>query len=137
MIHQAILGSLERFFGVLIEHFAGKFPFWISPYPVRILTVADRHADFAHEVARRIKQTGIPCEIDDTSESVGKKVRTAQLLKCNYMLTIGDKEVENKTVALRTRDNIVHGEVDISDFLAKVVKERDERALMSPYSVAK
>jgi threonyl-tRNA synthetase len=67
---------------------------------------------------------------------MGKKVRNAQLLKVNYMLTVGDKEMENKTVALRTRDNVVHGEVDISDFLAKVVKERDDRALMSPYSIA-
>ena len=136
MVHRAILGSIERFFGVLIEHFSGKFPFWISPYPVRILTVADRHAPFAHEVARRIQKVGILCNVDDTSESVGKKVRNAQLLKFNYMLTVGDKEVENKTVALRTRDNIVHGEVDISDFLAKVVQERAEKALMSPYSIA-
>ena len=67
---------------------------------------------------------------------MGKKVRNAQLLKVNYMLTVGDKEVENKTIAVRTRDNIVHGEVDISNFLAKVVKERDDRALMSPFSVA-
>ncbi len=67
---------------------------------------------------------------------MGKKVRNAQLLKTNYMLTIGDKELENKTAALRTRDNIVHGEVDISDFLDKVIKERDEKALMSPFSTA-
>lgn len=136
MLHRAIFGSIERFFGIIIEHFAGKFPFWISPYQVRILTVADRHAPWAHEVAKRIQEKGIVCDVDETQESVGKKVRTAQLLKINYMLTIGDKEVENKTVALRTRDNIVHGEVDISDFLAKVVKERDEKALMSPYSTA-
>jgi len=136
MLHRAILGSIERFFGILVEHFAGKFPFWISPYPVRILTVADRHASFAQEVAKKIRSAGVLCDIDDSNESVGKKVRNAQLLKVNYMLTVGDKEVENKTVALRTRDNVVHGEVDISDFLAKAVKERDEKALMSPFSVA-
>lgn len=136
MLHRAIFGSIERFFGIIIEHFAGKFPFWISPYQVRILTVADRHASYAHEIAKKIQDKGIICDVDETQESVGKKVRTAQLLKTNYMLTIGDKEVENKTAALRTRDNIVHGEVDISDFLAKVVKERDEKALMSPYSTA-
>jgi threonyl-tRNA synthetase len=136
MLHRAILGSIERFFGILIEHFSGKFPLWISPYPVRILTVADRHAPFAHEMAKKVRSAGILCTVDETSESVGKKVRNAQLMKVNYMLTVGDKEVENKTVALRTRDNVVHGEVDISDFLAKVVKERDDRALMSPYSVA-
>ncbi len=136
MLHRAIFGSIERFFGILIEHFAGKFPFWLSPYQVRIMTVADRHIPYAQELAKRIRKENIECEVDDTNESVGKKVRTAQLLKTNYMLTIGDKEVENQTAALRTRDNVVHGEIDISDFLAKVVKERDERALMSPFSIA-
>jgi len=134
MLHRAILGSIERFFGILIEHFSGKFPFWISPYQVRIMTVADRHVPFAQEVMHTIQKAGILCELDDTHESVSKKVRTAQLLKTNYMLTIGDKELENKTIALRTRDNVVHGEVDISNFLDKVVKERDDRALMSPFS---
>lgn len=136
MLHRAILGSIERFFGVLVEHFAGKFPFWISPYQVCILTVADRHIPFAKEVMALIKKSGILCTMDDSNESVGKKVRNAQLLKTNYMLTIGDKEVENKTVALRTRDNVVHGEVDIGDFLSKILHERETRALMSPFSTA-
>lgn len=136
MLHRAIFGSIERFFGILIEHFAGKFPFWISPYQVKILTVADRHAPYAHEIAKKIRSHEIVCDVDDSQESIGKKVRNAQLLKTNYMLTVGDKEIENKTVALRTRDNVVHGEVDISDFLAKVVKEQGERALMSPYTTA-
>ncbi len=136
MLHRAILGSIERFFGILVEHFAGKFPFWISPYPVRILTVADRHIPFAKEVMQRIQKEGIRCDLDDANESVGKKVRNAQLLKVNYMLTIGDKEVENKTVALRTRDNVVHGEVSLEDFLSKICQERKTRALMSPFSMA-
>jgi threonyl-tRNA synthetase len=136
MLHRAIFGSIERFFGILIEHFAGKFPFWLSPYQIRIATVADRHNAYAKELKETIEKSGIDCDIDDSNESVGKKVRTAQLLKYNYLLTVGDKEVENKTVALRTRDNVVHGEVDISDFLAKVIQERDSRALMSPYSTA-
>jgi threonyl-tRNA synthetase len=136
MLHRAIFGSIERLFGILVEHFAGKFPFWLSPYQVKILTIADRHIPFAQEVSDRVRKLGIVCDVDDSNESMGKKVRNAQLLKANYMLTIGDKELENKTISLRTRDNVVHGEVDISDFLAKVVKERDDRALMSPYSVA-
>lgn len=136
MLHRAIFGSIERFFGIITEHFAGKFPFWISPYQIRIMSVADRHAPYAHELKKRIEKFGIDCDIDESSESVGKKVRTAQMLKYNYMLTVGDKEVENKTIALRTRDNVVHGEIDISDFLDKVIKERDERALMSPFSTA-
>lgn len=136
MLHVALFGSIERFFGILVEHFAGKFPFWLSPYQVKILPVADRHVAYAKEVAQKIKKLGIVCDVDDSNESVGKKVRVAQMLKTNYMLTVGDQEIQNQTVSLRTRDNVVHGEIDISDFLAKVVKERDERALMSPYSIA-
>lgn len=134
MLHRALFGSIERFYGILIEHFSGKFPFWLSPYQVKIATVADRHAPYAYELKKKIEATGIVCDVDDSRESVSKKVRNAQLLKTNYLLTVGDKETENKTAALRTRDNVVHGEIDISDFLDKVVKERDERALMSPFS---
>lgn len=136
MLHRALFGSIERFFGILIEHFCGKFPFWLSPYQVTIATVADRHAPYAHALKKKIEALNIICDVDESNESVGKKVREAQMRKTNYLLTIGDKEVENGTAALRTRDNVVHGEVDISDFLAKVVKERDERALMSPFSTA-
>jgi len=136
MLHRALFGSIERFFGILVENFAGKFPFWISPYQIRILTVADRHLPYAEELAKRLRSHHFVCDIDASNESVGKKVRDAQMMKVNYMLTIGDKEVENKTAALRTRDNVVHGEIDISDFLAKVEKERATRALMSPYSTS-
>jgi len=136
MLHRALFGSIERFFGILVEHFSGKFPFWLSPYQIRILTVADRHIPYAQELAQTVRSQGFICDVDDSNESVGKKVRNAQLLKTNYMLTIGDKEIENKTAALRTRDNVVHGEIDISNFLDKVKKERDTRALMSPYSTA-
>jgi len=135
MLHRAILGSIERFFGVLVEHFAGKFPFWISPYPVCILTVADRHIPWAEEVKAKIRKAGINCDLDITNESVGKKVRNAQLLKTNYMLTIGDKEVENKTIALRTRDNVVHGEMSLDSFLTRVLEEKSTRALISPFSM--
>jgi threonyl-tRNA synthetase len=134
MLHRALFGSIERFFGILVEHFYGKFPLWLSPYQIRILSVADRHNDYAHVVAKRLRASNFVVDVDDSNESVGKKVRTAQLLKSNYILTVGDVEVENKTVSLRTRDNVVHGEIDISDFLAKVVKERDDRSLMSPFS---
>ena len=136
MLHRALFGSIERFFGILVEHFSGKFPLWLSPYQIRILTVADRHIPYALKLADTFRSKGFVTDVDDSNESVGKKVRNAQLLKTNYMLTIGDKEVENHTAALRTRDNVVHGEIDISDFLAKVEKERDLKELMSPYSTA-
>ena len=131
MIHRALYGSLERFMGIVIENFAGKFPLWLSPRQIRILTVADRHADYAHQLA--VKFHGFQVEVDDSGESVGKKVRNAQLLQVNYILTVGDQEVENGTAALRTRDNVVHGEVAIEDFLAKISEELTSRSLTSAY----
>jgi threonyl-tRNA synthetase len=134
MIHRALFGSVERFFGILIEHFAAKFPLWISPRPVRLMTVADRHEPYAREVAQRLKDEDFPVEVDSSSESVGKKVRSAQLDQVNYMITIGDQEVEHKTISLRTRDNVVHGELNFDDFLQNIKKERKERSLTSAYS---
>ncbi|MEM1283330.1 MAG: threonine--tRNA ligase [Chlamydiota bacterium] len=134
MIHRALFGSVERFFGIIIEHFGGKFPLWISPRPVRLITVADRHEPFAREIAKLLKEEGYPVEVDDSQESVSKKVRSAQLDQVNYMITIGDREVEHKTINLRTRDNIVHGELNFDDFLQSINKERKERSLTSPYS---
>jgi threonyl-tRNA synthetase len=133
MIHRALLGSIERFYGILIEHFSGNFPLWISPRAVRLIPVADRHVDFANELKKEIDCLDIPCDVDDSNESVSKKIRNAQLLKVNYMLTIGDKELENKTINLRTRDNIVHGEMKLNKFLEKVSLEKKEKALISPF----
>jgi threonyl-tRNA synthetase len=134
MLHRAIFGSVERFFGILIEHFAGRFPLWLSPLPVRVIIVADRHAEYARHVAEEIKKHGFPCEVDETSESVNKKIRNAQLMQVNYMLTVGDKECENRTIALRTRDNVVHGEMDLQTFLQTIKTENAERALKSPFA---
>lgn len=134
MLHRAIFGSVERFFGILIEHFAARFPLWISPLQVRLLTVADRHQPYADEVAKTIKSAGFHCDVDHAAESVSKKVRNAQLAQINYIITVGDKEVENQTLNLRTRDNVVHGEVNLKDFLHKITQEKRERSLISPYS---
>ena len=134
MIHRALFGSIERFFGILIEHFVGRFPLWISPQQVRVITVADRHAEFAHEVARDIRKAGFICDVDEASESVNKKIRTAQMMQINYMLTVGDKEIENKTATLRTRDNVVVGEMKISDFLSVIEKENKDRSLVSYFA---
>lgn len=133
MIHRAIFGSVERFFGILIEHFSGRFPLWLSPLHVRILTVADRHQEYADEMAKKIKKAGFQCDVDASSESVSKKVRNAQLAQINYILTVGDKEIENKTFNLRTRDNVVHGEMQLEEFLKNIEKEKKERSLTSPY----
>jgi threonyl-tRNA synthetase len=134
MIHRALFGSIERFLGILIEHFVGKFPLWISPLPVRVITVADRHSDYAHALAKKIRDAGFICDVDDTSESVNKKIRNAQLLQINYMLTVGDQEAQNGTLSLRTRDNVVHGELSLESFLKGLEKEKAERALQSPFT---
>lgn len=136
MIHRAIFGSIERFLGILIEHFSGKFPLWISPVQVRIITVADRHEPYARELWKKFKAAGFQCEVDSASESVSKKVRAAQLAQCNYILTVGDKEAEDHTANLRTRDNVVHGEIAIDEFIKIIDKERRERSLVSPYATA-
>lgn len=134
MIHRAIFGSIERFFGILTEHFAGKFPLWMSPRPVRIVPVADRHVEYAEVIQAEVIQAEIRCEIDDSHESVSKKIRNAQLDQVNYMLTIGDQEVENQTASLRTRDNVVHGEIVVHEFLGSVLDEYISRSLHSPYT---
>jgi len=134
MIHRALLGSIERFFGILIEHFAGKFPLWISPSQIRILTVADRHEPFARELEKQFRRKGFHVEVDVKGESVGKKVRKAQLDQVNYILTVGDQEVEHKSLNLRTRDNVVHGEMTPHHFLTAIEQERNSRALTSPFT---
>lgn len=132
MVHRAILGSIERFFAILIEHFAGNFPLWLSPHPIRILPVAAVHHAHAHECAKKIREYGFHVEVQTENESLGKKIRTAQLEKVNYMLTIGDQEVENGTCAVRTRDNVVHGEMPFTKFVETITIERDNKALCSP-----
>ena len=134
MIHRAIFGSLERFYGIIVEHFAGKFPLWLSPRQVAVISVADRHNEYAYQVASYLNDFGFVVEVADAQESVSKKVRKAQTLQTNYMLTVGDQEVENNTVTLRTRDNVVHGELKVKDFTAKIIEELKSRALLSPYS---
>lgn len=134
MIHRAIFGSIERFFGILIEHFAGKFPLWISPLQIRLITVADRHVPYAEKVLEQLQISNFHSDLDDSNESVSKKIRNAQLSQINYIMTIGDKEVENQTLSLRTRDNVVHGEVSLDSFIDTITVERNEQRLVSSYS---
>lgn len=133
VIHRAIFGSIERFIGVLIEHFAGKFPLWLSPRQVKIIPVSDRHIPYGKIVLDRLQAERYQVDMDDSNESVSKKIREAQLLQYNYMLTLGDREEQNKTIALRTRDNQVLGEITLDHFLAMVNKERESYALVSTF----
>ncbi len=123
VIHRAISGSLERFMSILIEHFAGKFPLWLSPVQVKIVTVTDRSNAFAEDVARRLREQSFRVEINDQPETIGKKVREAQLEKINYIVTIGDKEVEKKTLAVRTRRGDVEFDVPVEKFTAQLMSE--------------
>ncbi len=117
MLHRTVLGSLERFFGILIEHFAGAFPFWISPVQVRILAVKDEVHPYALETRDILQSHDIRCEIDFRDEKLGKKIRDAQMQKVPYMLVIGDREVENKQVAVRERSRGDLGAMNIEELI--------------------
>lgn len=127
MLHRAIYGSLERFFGILIEHYAGNFPLWISPIQVKIVTVSDKNKKFAKEVEKKLKENNIRVELDDRNESIGKKVRDAISQKINFILTIGDKEVTNKTLAIRSRDGKVKFGVPISKFIKDLLSDIENK----------
>ncbi len=129
VIHRAISGSLERFMSVLIEHFAGKFPLWLTPVQVKVVTVTDRNNAFAASVVEKLREQNVRVELDDRMESIGKKVRDAQMEKVGYIVTVGDKEVEKKVLAVRGRDGEVKFDVKVEKFVAEVVGEVKERRL--------
>ena len=129
MIHRAPFGSLERFMGILIEHFAGKFPLWLSPVQVKIITVNDRNNDFARSIEKKFKDNNIRVEVNDKAETLPKKVREAQLEQINYILTIGDKEVENKTLAVRTRSGKVTFGVNVNDFIKEILEKIQNKTI--------
>ncbi len=129
MIHRAILGSIERFTGVLIEHYAGAFPLWLAPEQVRIAPVADRHVAFARELAERLRTAGLRPEVDDSPETVGKKVRAAQLMKVPYTLVVGDREIDSGALTVRRRDGTEIPGVSVERFVAELVREAETRSL--------
>jgi threonyl-tRNA synthetase len=126
VIHRTILGSVERFMGILVEHYAGKFPMWISPEQIRILSVADRFAKDASKLVQKLKDAGLRATLDETAESIPKKVRKAQLDQVNYILVFGEKE-QSGELNVRTRDNKVHPPTKVNDFVKKCLKEIEER----------
>jgi threonyl-tRNA synthetase len=123
MVHRALLGSLERFFGVLIEHYAGAFPVWLSPMQVALIPIADRHIDYARAAAEQIRKAGLRVMVDDRSERMNAKIRDAQNQKIPYMLVIGDKEVENDQVALRLRSGENPGPMAVATFLERAKED--------------
>jgi threonyl-tRNA synthetase len=127
VIHRAPLSTHERFIAFLIEHYSGKFPLWLSPIGVKVMTVNDSNKPFAQKVVDKIKSVGVRVVLDDRSESIGKKVRTAIKERVNYMITIGDKETENKTLAVRDREGKVEFGINLKDFTKKLSTEVSSR----------
>ena len=131
MIHRVVFGSIERFIGILTEHFAGAFPLWLSPVQVELMPIADRHNEFTEKVAAELKKFGIRADIDSRSEKIGFKIREAQLQKVPYMLVIGDKEVETGNVSIRCRKRGDIGAMSVEDFCAMVKKEIEEKTIIT------
>ena len=128
IIHRTSLGCYERTLAYMIEHFAGAMPLWIAPEQVRLIPIADRHLDYTYEVLHQLQAAGLRCEVDSRAEKVGYKIRQAVLEKVPYMITIGDNEVEQKTVAVRSRKNGDLGSMQLDDLLAKLKEEVDTKA---------
>jgi threonyl-tRNA synthetase len=129
MIHRAILGTLERFSAVLIEHYGGAFPLWLSPEQIRLVPVADRHLEHARELASLLRALGLRPAVDESGETVGKKVRAAQLAKAPYVLVIGDKEIESGELTVRDREGVETKGVPFDDFAAALADEAGSKRL--------
>ena len=128
MIHRACFGSMERFIGILIEHFAGAFPTWMAPIQVKILPISEKHVEYAEKLRKAFKDAYVRVELDDRSEKIGYKIRQAQMEKVSYMLVVGDKEVEEGKVAVRKRGVGEQGAIPWEEFLANIQQEIKDRA---------
>ena len=128
MIHRACFGSMERFIGILIEHFAGAFPTWMAPVQVKILPISEKHVEYAEKLRKAFKDAYVRVELDDRSEKIGYKIRQAQMEKVSYMLVVGDKEVEEGKVAVRKRGVGEQGAIPWEEFLANIQQEIKDRA---------
>jgi threonyl-tRNA synthetase len=117
MIHRALMGSLERFFGILIEHYGGDFPLWLTPVQAKVLTIAERHNEFAREIHRQLKAADIRTEVDVRNEKIGYKIREATLRKIPYLVIIGDKEVAEQQITVRKRNGENAGPYSAGEFI--------------------
>jgi len=131
MIHRALFGSMERFFGVLIEHYGGAFPLWLAPVQVAVLPITDRVNEYAEEVVRELRAAGIRVESNLRSEKIGAKIRDAQLQKVPFMLVLGDREMEQKVVAVRERAQGDIGVMSLGEFKEMARKLIETRALVN------
>ena len=127
MIHRALLGSLERFFAILLEHYGGAFPLWLAPIQAVVIPITDRHLTFAATLKDELKNARIRVEVDDSGERMGNKIRRAQLQKIPYMLVIGDREADTEQVSVRQRDGTDLGAMSLTDLVDRLVTERIDR----------
>ena len=127
VIHRVIFGSIERFIGILIEHFAGKFPVWISPIQVKVLPISDSFMEYGHEVIDKLRKYGIRCEIDNRSEKIGYKIREARNERVPYMIIVGEKEKNHGNISLRSRDMGEEATTSLEEFITRVLKEDQEK----------
>ena len=127
MIHRAPFGSMERFCGVLIEHFAGKFPTWLTPTQCHIITISEKHSAYAEEVAQLLRANEIRVEVDNGDDTIGKKIRTHRKMQPAYMVILGDGETENRTVSLRARNGDQVSDIPLDTFLKDLRTEIDEK----------
>jgi threonyl-tRNA synthetase len=121
MIHRALFGSFERFIGILLEHTAGELPFWLAPVQTTVLPIADRHLDYAEQVAGQLRDAGLRTDLDERTESIGKKIRSAELEKIPYMLVVGDREAENGEVGVRRHREGDLGSMPVKDLVERLV----------------
>ena len=131
MLHRALMGSLERFFGCLIEHYAGAFPLWLAPVQVVLLPITDNHAEYADKIAQQLEESGIRVEKDLRNEKIGFKIREAQLQKIPYMIVLGDKEVESSTLGVRKRRSKETRTLDLKTFLDEIIEAVENRTIDS------
>jgi len=127
MMHCAVMGSIERFTSILIEHFAGLFPVWLSPVQITLLPIADRHADFAHEIAEELKKSNVRVEVNSRAETLQNKIREATLQKVPYLGIIGDREVQSRGVSVRLRNGEDQGVLSLSDLISRLVTDIDKK----------
>ena len=128
MIHRVIFGSIERFIGILIEHFAGKFPLWLAPVQVKLLTVTEKFNDYAKELKEKMEEAGLRVELDGRNEKIGYKIREARNARDSYIVVIGEKEMQSGMLPVRSSKEGELGELSVEDFIAKLQKEIAEKA---------
>jgi threonyl-tRNA synthetase len=129
MIHRVVFGSIERFIGILTEHFAGAFPIWLAPVQIRLLPITDRHLDYCYQIKKEAERRNIRAEVDERNEKIGYKIREGQLERIPYLLVVGDKEVEGRMVAVRKRKSGDLGAIPVEEFFNQAMDEIARKTL--------